>query len=48
MIDIDLNVLTKKKKKPTKEQKEVFGDDRYIQYLGCDAGIISVCIFLNQ
>lgn len=45
MIDIDINVL---KKKPTKEHKEVFGDDKYIQYFGCDAGIMDVCIFPNQ
>ena len=30
MIDIDLNVLTKKINKPTKEHKEVLGDYRYI------------------
>ena len=40
-------MFLQKKQPPTKEQKEVFGDDGYIQYLGCDAGIMRVCIFLK-
>ena len=48
-IDFMLNVLTTpKKRKSTREEKEIFGGDIYIQCLDYGDGVMAICICLNS